>query len=101
MQSESNIILDNINSFNKIFSNTEIKNRIEKLNEDEMCEIYKIIKNNNEKHTINKNGIFINLSSLRSETLKQISYFLYFFDVNNKLIDEDEKNRDIYKQYIN
>ena len=34
-------------------------------------------KNNNEKYSVNKNGIFINISTVRKATIKDISNFIY------------------------
>ena len=84
-----------------LFSHTEIKNKIDNLSEDEMTEIFKIIKNNNEKYSTNKNGIFINLSTLKKNTIHEISNFLYFCDNNNKAIIEEEIERAKYKEMIN
>ena len=82
------------------YTHLDIKNKVDTLTENELSEIYKIIKNNNEKHTINKNGIFINLNSLKPESIKEISKFIYFCEKNDKKIDEEERMRDIYKQYV-
>ena len=84
-----------------LYSHTEIKNKIDNLSEDEMTEIFKIIKNNNEKYSTNKNGIFINLSTLKKNTIQEISNFLYFCDNNNKAIIEEELERAKYKEMIN
>uniref|UniRef100_A0A6C0EXX5 NET domain-containing protein n=1 Tax=viral metagenome TaxID=1070528 RepID=A0A6C0EXX5_9ZZZZ len=83
-----------------ILSNTEIKNKIEQLSEHELTEIFKIIKNNNEKYSTNKNGIFINLSTLKKCSIQEISNFISFCETNNKIIDQDEQTRDIYRDII-
>jgi hypothetical protein len=83
-----------------MYSHTEIKNKINNLSEDEITEIFKIIKNNNEKYSTNKNGIFINLSTLTKNTILEISNFLYFCDNNNKAIIEEEIERAKYKEMI-
>lgn len=82
------------------YTHLDIKNKIDTLTDNELSEIYKIIKNNNEKHTINKNGIFINLNSLKPESIKEISKFIFFCEKNDKKFDEEERMRDLYKQYI-
>jgi hypothetical protein len=84
-----------------LFSHIEIKNKIDNLSENEVTEIFKIIKNNNEKYSTNKNGIFFNLSTLRKNTIQEISNFLYFCDNNNKEIEEEEHERAKYKEIIN
>jgi hypothetical protein len=87
--------------YNIIFSHTEIRSKIENLNEDEMSEVFRIIKNGTDKYTINKNGIFINLNSLKFVTIKALSNFLLFCESNRKLINDDEKARELYKHIVN
>ena len=85
---------------NSIFTNTEIKDKIEKLSENELYEIFKIIKNNNEKYSTNKNGIFINVSTLKKITINEICNFLIFCENNNKIFNQEEQTRDIYRDII-
>ncbi len=93
-------ILDNLNNHSITFSLIEIKNKIVNLSEHELKEIFKIIKNNNEKYSTNTNGIFINLNILKKITIQDISNFLYFSD-NNRILDElDERERSKYKNLI-
>ncbi len=93
-------ILENLNNHSITFSLIEIKNKIINLSEHELKEIFKIIKNNNEKYSTNTNGIFINLNILKKITIQDISNFLYFSD-NNRILDElDERERSKYKNLI-
>ena len=93
-------ILANLNNHSITFSLIEIKNKIINLSEHELKEVFKIIKNNNEKYSTNTNGIFINLNILKKITIQDISNFLYFSD-NNKILDElDERERSKYKNLI-
>ena len=94
------IMKKNKNNNNKIFNNEEIKKRVDILSENELTEIFKIIKNNNEKYSTNKNGIFINLSTLRKHTILEISNFLEFCDTNNKIINAEENERSKYKDIL-
>ena len=94
-------VLKNLIQHKILFSHIEIKNKIDNLSENEVTEIFKIIKNNNEKYSTNKNGIFFNLSTLRKNTLQEISNFLYFCDNNNREIEEEEQERAKYKDIIN
>jgi hypothetical protein len=94
-------VLKNLIQHKILFSNIEIKNKIDNLSENEVTEIFKIIKNNNEKYSTNKNGIFFNLSTLRKNTIQEISNFLYFCDNNNREIEEEEQERAKYKEIIN
>ena len=86
--------------FNTKLTLTEIKNRIEDLYETELFEIFKIIKDNNEKYTTNNNGIFINISNLKPITISEITKFLIFSEKNNKLIDKEELERDLYREIV-
>ena len=83
-----------------LFTNVEIKHKLDKFSEHEFCEIYKIIKNNNEKYTTNNNGIFINLSSLKKCSINEICNFIVFCENNNKIFDQEEQTRDIYREMI-
>ena len=85
---------------NQIFTNIDIKSKIDKLSENEMFEIFKIIKNNKEKYSTNKNGIFINLSTLKAITITEMCNFLNFCDKNNIIFDNEEKTRDIYREML-
>jgi len=87
-------------NLNTKLSLTDIKNRIETLYETELIEIFKIIKDNNEKYTTNNNGIFINISNLKPITISEITHFLIFSEKNNKLIDKEEIERDLYREIV-
>jgi hypothetical protein len=93
-------ILKKLTQHKILFSYIEIKNKVDNLSENEVTEIFKIIKNNNEKYSTNKNGIFINLSTLKKNTIQEICNFLYFCENNNKAIDEEELERAKYKDTI-
>ncbi len=85
---------------NTVFTLSEIKNRIDELYETEMVEIFKIIKDNKEKYTTNNNGIFINISNLKPITITEITKFLIFSEKNNKLLDKEEEERDLYREFV-
>ena len=93
-------ILKKLTQHKILFSHIEIKNKVDNLSENEVTEIFKIIKNNNEKYSTNKNGIFINLSTLKKNTIQEMCNFLFFCDNNNKAIDEEEIERAKYKEII-
>ena len=88
------------NNTKQIFTNTEIKDKIDKLSINEMYEIFKIIKNNNEKYSTNQNGIFINISTLKKITITELCSFISFCDNNNKIFVQEEQTRDIYRDII-
>jgi hypothetical protein len=85
---------------NQIYTNIEIKEKIEKLSDNELCEIFKIIKNNNEKYSTNKNGIFVNISTLKKITINELCDFISFCENNNKFFNQEEQTRDIYRDII-
>ena len=93
-------ILSNLVQQKILFSHIDIKKKIDCLSENEITEIFKIIKNNNEKYRTNKNGIFVNVSILKKNTIQEISNFLYFCENNNKIIDDEELERTKYKEMI-
>jgi len=94
-------VLNNLKNNNIIYELNDIKCKIENLTHDEMTEIFKIIKNNNEKYTTNKNGIFINLSTLRRLTIQELCNFLYFCENNDNIINMEDEERAKYKNDIN
>ena len=96
------ILYDNKEDINQntILTLSEIKNRIANLYENEMFEIFKIIKDNKEKYMTNNNGIFVNISNLKPITITEITKFLIFSDKNNKLLDKEEEERDLYRDIV-
>ena len=79
---------------------SEIKNRIDNLYETELIEIFKILKSNKEKYTTNNNGIFVNICTLKPITITEITQFLIYSEKNNKLIDKEEEERDLYRDFV-
>ncbi len=53
-----------------------LKKKIEKLNNLEYIYIYNILKKNNEKFTININGLFFDLLDITNKSLEEIVLFL-------------------------
>lgn len=58
----------------------DLKKRILTLGNNEYLEIYKIIVDNNINHTKNKNGVFINLLNLDSNTIDKIEKLLKYYN---------------------
>jgi hypothetical protein len=85
---------------NIIYSNLELKKRIELLSEHEYYEVFRIIKNNKEKYSTNNNGIFINLSTLKKISIQEISNLLLFCENNNKILEKEEELREIYRDLV-
>lgn len=84
----------------------QICNDVSKLDEEELYEIFNIIKTelSNDKITENNNGIFINLKFLKDETVQKIDSFIKR-SLNNKIIIESQEQKkkkdfEIYKEII-
>jgi hypothetical protein len=85
------------------FDNKEIKdlkNLISQLHENEHIEILKIIKNDTDKYTENRNGIFINMSKLKNSTLINIRNFVHFCYENRKSFENNKDKMDIIKNLV-
>ena len=93
-------ILSNLKSQRILYNLQEIKSKIDILTENELAEIFKIIKKNNEKYSTNKNGIFVNLTTIKRATVIELSNFLYFCENNDKIFDKEEEERARYKEMI-
>ena len=52
------------------------------------------------KYTTNNNGIFVNICNLKPITILEITQFLIFSEKNNKLVDKEEEERDLYRELI-
>lgn len=53
-----------------------IRDKINKLNNNEMLYIFQLILKSNEKYTENQNGVFIDLNTFQYETLIEITNYL-------------------------
>ena len=74
----------------------ELVNNISKLDEIEHMHIYRMIKEDTDKFTQNKNGIFVNLSNVTDKKLFEIKEYV---DLNIKKNQEKEKEmlKNVYK----
>ena len=72
----------------------KLKNIIETLDKQHHIHILKIIYDNKEKYSENKNGTFINLSNLSKDTLNKIVKQLTYIKQQTKTLDiiENVKN---------
>ena len=71
----------------------ELKRQLEKLNEIQLQEIFKILLKHNEKYTTNTNGIFVNISILKQETTNEIASYIEFCSKNDVYLDAIDKDR--------
>ena len=78
-----------------------LREKISQLSKVEQIEIYKILKKTNDKITENKNGIFINLSSVSEDTLQDIQAFVNY-SLENKIRLEklEELSEELIRQSI-
>lgn len=61
----------------------EIKNKLEKLNNFNSIYIFNILKKNNEKYTINTNGLFFDLLEISNKSIGEIEQYLLTLNTNN------------------
>ena len=81
-------------------TDTDIQEQIKGLTVFGETQIFKIIRNNDDKYSKNGNGIFFNLSKAKSKTRQQIiNFLLYCKNYEFKLKDE-EKDRNEYKKSL-
>jgi hypothetical protein len=85
------------------FTNDEIKDLkklINELHENEHVEIFKIIKNDTDKFTENRNGIFINMSKLNINTLIKLQNFVNFCNENKKSFQSNKDKMETIKNLV-
>jgi len=81
----------------------QLKKRISKLDYNEQCEIYNLIRKDTDKISENNNGVFINLKYLRDETIEKILDFVKYCENNKKVIKKEEikQNQELYNSVLN
>ena len=62
----------------------DIKDKLEKLNSFTSIYIFNILKKNNEKYTINSNGLFFDLLEISNKSIEEIQNYI-------KNLKKDEK----------
>jgi hypothetical protein len=86
---------------NEIKSLITLKNRIEKMTAQQHIELFRIIKTNNVDFNENKNGIFVNLSSIDYNIIKQLQEYVEYVEKQQYIINEGEKTKTEYiKEYF-
>ncbi len=75
-----------------------IERNINTLSADAMTQICKIIKRNDERFTIKKDCVLINLGNLKAETIKEIVRFIVFIKNNQNILEHDEQLKSKIKQ---
>ena len=93
---------ENITNYKK-FTAKELKkmrDQIGKLSKEGSIEIFKIIRQNDEKYSENNNGILFDMTKLDNKTLQIIDTFLVYNNENKKNLDLEENKRNILKSNI-
>lgn len=79
----------------------QLNNHIEKLDKSQHIEILKILsKRDMNKITENKNGIFVNMNELSSQSIDDISNYLEYIKTKEKDLDVLESEKNNYKNMI-
>jgi hypothetical protein len=71
----------------------KLRNHIEKLNDSYHSNIFKIFKKNNVEYSENKNGIFINLSEVDEDILREIYVYLDYLNKQEHQINKIEQQK--------
>ena len=76
----------------------ELRKKIDILSENEQIEIYKLLKENECKYTLNKNGVFIKMNLLPDNIINKLEEMILFSKENNEKLKETEEILNEYKQ---
>jgi uncharacterized protein (UPF0332 family) len=76
----------------------KLREKIESIDVKQHSCIFNIFKKYNVQFSENKNGIFINLSEVNSDILKEVSYYLNYLQKQEQVINKIENEK---KEYIN
>jgi len=75
-----------------------IRKRIETFDKTRQIEILKIFVKHNININENKNGIFINLSTMESHVIKDIQEYLHHIDIQENALQSREQTREEYEK---
>ena len=73
-----------------------LRDEIEKMEPIHQLRIFEIIKNKKLSYTENNNGIFINLTTIDEETIKDIKSYLLYVDLQQEQLDKGEQDKEKY-----
>ena len=76
----------------------DLKNEITKLEKIHHLKIFKILKNNDIKYSENRNGIFVNMAALNSNTIDLIKKELLYIKQQEKHLKDIELVKDDLKE---
>lgn len=78
-----------------------LMDKITSLGSTEHAEIFRILKKYGVPHTQNQNGVFVNITTVSDEIVKEVSDFTTFCFRNNKELEEYDKRLNQCKLYQN
>jgi hypothetical protein len=79
----------------------KLKEKMEKLNESQQLDIVRILMDNQIKFSENSNGIFLNLTNLKSEEIDEINkYIQYISDQEENLITIENMKKEYKKNFF-
>lgn len=73
-----------------------IKNKVESMNKLQQCEVFKIFLINDVDYNENSNGIFINLTNVSKNVLKELKKYITYVESQNSFLNEQENQKKIY-----
>lgn len=77
-----------------------IKLKVEDMDKSNQVEILRILKKNNLQINENKNGVFINLSTLDEKIITDISKYITYYENQESKLNEQEKIKDTLKETL-
>ena len=78
-----------------------IKDIIEGMNKLQQKEVFKIFLVNNVDYNENNNGIFINLTNINKNIIKELKKYIEYVNKQNNFLNKQEKQKEMYlKNYF-
>lgn len=74
-----------------------IRDRLERLNKEQQMDIFYILYNNGIQYSENKNGIFVNLSTVDVCIIQDILKYLFLKQQQETVLDDAEKQKEMFK----
>jgi hypothetical protein len=74
-----------------------IRDRLEKLTKEQQMDIFYILHSNNIQYSENKNGIFVNLSTIETSIIQDLLKYLFLKQQQEMVLDDAEKTKELFK----
>jgi hypothetical protein len=78
-----------------------LRDSLERMDPIHQERIFEILKDKNIEYTKNKNGVFVNMSLFTNTIIEEINNYLLYVRLQQRQLQEGEKNKEIYKNIIN